>query len=590
MASSWLAATLVVAALAGAQSFATRDELALIETLARDGFVPLAEARLGDLRPRLAPAELPWMRLTVARVARSAAAHAATPALRIGRLRDEVESLAADLARPDGPPPPPDSPASEAVDALRCERVAALRDLASALLADPADDPAARTGALAALNDARGDLELLFRERQRRADALAAKVPLAPGPAAAPGRTGDAARAALRAATVDAWLPVLDAARLCFDEAALLQRDDPRRTARLRSAREQADQFAWKVGALSLRTLDARVLAARAALELGELEESAGRMKALFDDERGFAAAFELVPDLRRAAAQTWFDALAAAARAGGGPERAALRDALPRLETLGAKGSPFLLAVDEFDGALAPATSEEQRSVRCESALLWLRLVAADDPDHERALLLAARCTMALAAAGHARLADALAPLDELAAFAATHAPADAGATNIRARLLAEAEFDRGEILRGLGRGDEALARWRPLARTLSEALARGGADDEERALLRDVAKALGGELVERGGADETRPGAGTRAEAAELWARLASGPAPDDEAARRAWCEAAFYSIWCLADVDAGLAKRRLAEFDAAGGDAAQLVGLPWSRRFDALRARLR
>jgi hypothetical protein len=589
---SWLAATVVVAALAGAQSFATRDELELIETLARDGFCELAQARLAALEPRLAPAELPLAAATAARVARSAAARAPA-AQRIEILRGAAASLAAALSRQASPPPP---------EPLRCERVAALRELAAALSSGTANDPGARAGALDALGQARHELELLFDERRHRADALAAALPLAPGPAAAPGRAGDAARSALRAATVDAWLPVLDAARLCFDEAALLasddSRDDPRRTARLRSAREQADQFAWKVGALSLRTLDARLLAARAAFELGEFDESAARMKALFDDERGFAAAFELAPELRRAAAQTWFDALAAAARNGGAGERAALHDALPRLEPFGAKGAPFLLAVDEFDGALAPSISADERSVRCETALLWLRLVADDDKDHERALLLAARCTMELAAAGHAHLADALAPLDELAAFAAAHAPTGAGATHLRARLLDEAELDRGEILHGLDRDDEALARWRALARTLSERISRGGDDDDERTLLREVARALGGELVERGGADETRPGVGTGAEAAELWARLASGAPPDDEAARGAWCEANFYSIWCLDEGASDLAKRRLADFDAAlaraaetaGGDAARLLGATWSRRFDALRARRR
>ena len=578
---SWLAAGVVVAALAQAPSFSTRDELLLIETLARDGFTELAEARLAALEPRLPPAERPLARTTAARVARSAAARAATAAQRIELLRVAAASLADAIAMQSSSPPPPDS--------LRTERVAALRELAQALAAQAASDPDARAGALAALADARRELELLFEQRRRRADALAAALPLAPGPAAAPGRPGDAARAELRAATVDAWLSVLDAARLCFDEAALLDRDDPRRTARLRSAREQADQFAWKVGPLSLRTLDAGLLAARAAFELGEPDESAGRMEALFDDEHG--AAFDLAPELRRAAAQLWFDALAAAARAGGGRERDALRRALPRLEPIGVKGAPFLLAVDEFEGALAPATPAAERAVRCQSALLWLQSVASDDPDHERALLLAARCTLALAAQRQANVADALAPLDALAAHAAAHAPADAGAAELQRRLLAEAEFDRGQILFTLDRIDEALAHWRALARALRGPIEAGGAA-ADRSLLRDLALALGGEWIERDGRDETKPGAGTRAEAAELWALLAAAMRPgatapgDDAAARAAWCEAACYSIAWLPDDAGEVARRRLAEFAAAFADA----GEPWARRIAALRARWR
>jgi len=313
-------------------------------------------------------------------------------------------------------------------------------------------------------------------------------------------------------------------------------------------------------------------------------------MQALFDDA-GVAAAFDLAPELRDAAAQTWFDALAAAAAGGGAREVAALHEALPRLETLGAKGAVFLLAADEFAAAAAPSGSAAERIVRLESALLWLRLVGPEEPDRDRALLLTARCTLALAAAGHATLAEALAPLDALASHAATHPPADAGRAALRERLLLEAEFDRGEILVALRRTDAALAVWRPLAQRLVERLARTPADGD-RALLRDVAVALGGELTNepaadgKEGRDVERPGAGTRAEAAELWAALAAADAAE-AAARSAWREAAFYSIWCLPDEAADVARRRLAGIDAAGraGDDAT-----WKRRFDELRARWR
>ncbi|HET6164786.1 MAG TPA: hypothetical protein VFG37_14045 [Planctomycetota bacterium] len=597
-----------------AQSAALRDEAEFIEALARDGFSDVAHRRLDALRTRLAAApESPVAPVDAALVARVAArlaradAAAAAPGARAEVLRRGSEELAAALAAAAAASPAPD------LAPLRLESV----ELARALAAELPD----RDDELRLLEAARLELEHVHVERTRSLEAEAAALPLRPGPDAA----RDATRERLERAQVDAWLPILDQARLCFEEAERLAEAPPdpeRRRVRLRSARELSDQFVSKIGARSLRTFDARLLAGRATLALGDAEGGARRLRRLLEGDEDVAAALDAWPgldaasvdELTRIAERAVLELARSADEAGRFSDATELE---ARLETLAARhagrpeGRDALAArwqiahararggasggVAALDAALQGATDDASRA-----RLTVLLLDLVDDPalaeaagrlsEPARRALDGRRSPFQRAVAGW-DAARALPPEAKEARALRLE-----GAARLARSVAPDAPDQRAAQLLAL-RCDVALAAIANEPRRWSEALARADALLVELAELDRPA----GDAHQVAEAQHARAAIlealGRNDEAVALSVQLTAGEPPADAAAAAAWCEAFYRSIAALPATQRDAARARLREFDrrfvAAYGNAAdfeaRLGGAPWRTRWDELRAAL-
>lgn len=595
-----------------AQSAALRDEAEFVEALARDGFPDVAHRRLDALRARLAAApesaaDAALVARVAARLARADAAAAAS-ADRAEVLRRGAAELATALAALSAASPAPD------LAPLRLESV----ELARALAADVAT----RDEALRLLEGARLELERVHVERTRALEAELAALPLRPGPDAA----RDATRARLERAQIDAWLPILDQAQLCFEEAERLAEAPPdpeRRRVRLRSARELSDQFVSKIGARSLRTFDARLLAGRATLALGDAEGGARRLRRLLEGDEDVAAALDAWPgldaasvdELTRVAERAVLELVRAADEAGryseateleaqletlaarhaGRPEgrdAAAARWQIAHARARGGAGSGAGGSVAALDAALQAATDDAARA-----RLTDLLLDLVDDPalaeaagrlseparraldgrrspfqravaswDAARALPPEAKEARALRLEGAARLARSVAP--------------DAADRRAAQLLALRCDVARAVIANEPRRWSEALVR----ADALLEELAGPGSDAR---LVAEAQHARAAILEALGRNDE----------AVALSVQLTADGPPADAAAAAAWCEAFYRSIAALPATQRDAARARLREFDrrfvaAYGGAAdfeARLGGAPWRTRWDELRAAL-
>jgi len=594
-----------------AQSAALRDEAEFIEALARDGFSDVAHRRLDALRIRITfapvspewPADAVLVARVAARLARADAA-AAAPDARAEVLRRGSEELAAELAEAAAASPAPD------LAPLRLESV----ELARALAAELPD----RDDALRLLEAARLELEHVHVERTRALEAEAAALPLRPGPDAA----RDATRERLERAQVDAWLPILDQARLCFEEAERLAEAPPdpeRRRVRLRSARELSDQFVSKIGARSLRTFDARLLAGRATLALGDAEGGARRLRRLLEGDEDVAAALDAWPGLDAASVDelTRIAERAVLELARSADEAGRFSDATDleaRLETLAARhaGRPegqdavaarwqiahararggALGGVAALDAALQGATDD---AARARLTVLLLDLV--DDPalaeaagrlsEPARRALDGRRSPFQRAVAGW-DAARALPPEAKEARELRLE-----GAARLARSVAPDAPDQRAAQLLAL-RCDVALAAIANEPRRWSEALARADA------LLAELARSAG-DAHPVAEAQHARAAIlealGRNDEAVALSVQLTAGEPPADAAAAAAWCEAFYRSIAALPATQRDAARARLREFDrrfvAAYGNAAdfeaRLGGAPWRTRWDELRAAL-
>ena len=609
-----LAIALAAAAVAPlhAQSTALRDEAEFIETLARDGFPDIAHRRLDALRARHAsapvssdsPGDAALVARVAARLARADAA-AAAPAVRAEVLRRGAAELSAALAAAAAAAAAPD------LAPLRLKSVELARALAAELTT--------RDEALRLLEGARLELERVHVERTRALEAEAAALPLRPGPDAA----RDATRERLERAQVDAWLPILDQAQLCFEEAERLAEAPPdpeRRRVRLRSARELSDQFVSKIGARSLRTFDARLLAGRATLALGDAEGGARRLRRLLEGDEDVAAALDAWPgldaasvdeltriaeravlELARAAdeAGRFADATeleaqleALAARHAGRPEGPDAVTARWQIAHARARGGAAG-GVAALDAALQGATDDASRA-----RLTDLLLDLVDDPaladaagrlsEPARRALEGRRSTFQRAVASW-DAARALPPEAKEARALRLE-----GAARLARSIAPDAPDRRSAQLLAL-RCDVALAAIANEPRRFSEALARADA------LLAELAGPPGdAHLVAE--AQHARAAVlealGRNDEAVALSVQLTTGEPPADAAAAPAWCEAFYRSIAALPATQRDVARVRLREFDrrfvaAYGGAAdfeARLGGAPWRARWDELRAALK
>ena len=594
-----------------AQSAALRDEAEFIEALARDGFSDVAHRRLDALRIRITfapvspewPADAVLVARVAARLARADAA-AAAPDARAEVLRRGSEELAAELAEAAAASPAPD------LAPLRLESV----ELARALAAELPD----RDDALRLLEAARLELEHVHVERTRALEAEAAALPLRPGPDAA----RDATRERLERAQVDAWLPILDQARLCFEEAERLAEAPPdpeRRRVRLRSARELSDQFVSKIGARSLRTFDARLQAGRATLALGDAEGGARRLRRLLEGDEDVAAALDAWPGLDAASVDelTGIAERAVLELARSADEAGRFSDATEleaRLETLAARhaGRPegpdavaarwqiahararggALGGVAALDAALQGAIDD---AARARLTVLLLDLV--DDPALAEA---AGRLSEPARRALDGRRSPfqrAVASWDAARALPPEAKEARAlrleGAARLARSVAPDAPDQRAAQLLAL-RCDVALAAIANEPRRWSEALARADA------LLAELARSAG-DAHPVAEAQHARAAIlealGRNDEAVALSVQLTAGEPPADAAAAAAWCEAFYRSIAALPATQRDAARARLREFDrrfvAAYGNAAdfeaRLGGAPWRTRWDELRAAL-
>jgi hypothetical protein len=597
---------------AGAQSVSLREEADFIEALARAGFADVAHRRLDALRAQ-PPADGDGalvVALAASRLARLDAA-AAPDGARTAILESGAHELAAALAAAAALAPPPH------VTPLRLESAELARALARAL--DRRDE------ALQRLEEARHELEIVHVQRTRALEAESAALPLRPGPDA----VRDAARDRLRIAQIDAWLPILDQAQICFDEAERLADAPPDpelRRVRLRSARELSDQFVSKIGPLSLRTFDARLLAGRATLALGDGEGGARRLRRLLEGDEDVAAALDAWPgldagsieeltrvaeravlELARAADRAgrfgdvlelegWLEALAA--RRAGLPESPDAFAARCRIAHARAR-SGAAGGVAALDAALKRAPDA---ATRARTAELLLDLV--DDP----AL---AEAAGRLSPESLRALADLRSPFERAAASwdAARALPPDARderaarlAVAARlARAIAAGSPDRGRAQLLALRCDVALATGAADAARLGEALARADALLAELAeLAKPTASADDARLVAAAQLERAAllDALGRDDEAVALSVELTAGGPPADAAAAPAWCEAFYRSIAALPAAQRDAARGRLREFDRRfvavfGGAAdyeARLGGKAWRKRWDELRAALK